>query len=359
MSILDDIYDAVADDEALSRLPAALAREVQARSCVIQLFSPAGRLVNHQFSYFNAEHFEHYVQNELYKFDTWIEIGTRPELFGSTFNCDDFLTPEEFLGSSCYNEIFRSWDDDTARIIGGCFAIEDHVLSLGLHRAFADKTFEVEQLARLQEITGHLRRSYLARQALGRANARADQLMAALDAPLIGIVRADLRGRMVHANCAGQDVLDLADGLVLVGQTITAQAPAVHQRLAEAIRTAALRFGDQGGALLVPRPSGKPPWRVIVAPDKAQTSGCATLLIESSGGGDGLRAHLAKLYDLTRAESEVAELLAEGFAPAEVADQRSVSLDTVRNQIKALLQKTGATRLGGLISLLARTVQTS
>ena len=37
---------------------------------------------------------------------------------------------------------------------------------------------------------------------------------------------------------------------------------------------------------------------------------------------------------------------------------RSVSLDTVRNQIKALLQKTDATRLGELIALLARTIRT-
>jgi DNA-binding CsgD family transcriptional regulator len=43
--------------------------------------------------------------------------------------------------------------------------------------------------------------------------------------------------------------------------------------------------------------------------------------------------------------------------PRSIADRRNVPLDTVRNQIKVLLQKTGATRLGGLIALLARTVR--
>lgn len=64
------------------------------------------------------------------------------------------------------------------------------------------------------------------------------------------------------------------------------------------------------------------------------------------------------LYDLTPAETEVGVLLAQGLTPAEIADRRSVSLDTVRNQIRVLLQKTGATRLGGLIALLARTMHT-
>ena len=358
MSLLDEIYDAVGDDDALARLPAALAREVQARSCVIQLFSPDGRLVDHQFSYFDAGHFEYYTRNELYKFDTWVEIGTRPDVLGAAFNSDDFLDAEEFCRSIFYNELFRTHGDDTARVLGACFSIGDHVLTVGLHRAFGDQAFEDGQLGRLQNVTGHLRRLYLARRALGQANARADQLAAALDAPLIGIIRADLRGQLVHANSAAQDILRLQDGLMLVGQTIAVQAHAVQQRFAEAVRTAALRSGGQGDALMVPRPSGKLPWRVVVAPDEAQASGHATLLIESSGDEGGLRARLAALYGLTRAESEVAVLLAEGLAPTEIAERRSVSLDTVRNQIKALLQKTGATRLGGLIALLARTVRT-
>jgi PAS domain-containing protein len=282
VSILDDIYDAVGDDQALARLPAALAGDVGARSCVIQLFSQDGCLVDLRFNYFTAENVDLYIERELYKFDTWMEIGRRPDLRGTAFNCDDFLSLEEFLRSPCYNEIFRSWGDDTARLIGGCFSIEDHTLTVGLHRGVGDKRFEAGQLCRLQNITGHLRRLYVARQVLGRANARASQLAAALDAPLIGIIRVDLRGRLVHANSAGHDVLRLRDGFALVGQTVAVQAGALQQRFAEAVRTAALRSGGQGDALLVPRPSGEPPWRVVVTPDEAQACGRATLLIESS-----------------------------------------------------------------------------
>jgi DNA-binding CsgD family transcriptional regulator len=98
---------------------------------------------------------------------------------------------------------------------------------------------------------------------------------------------------------------------------------------------------------------------VIVAPDQAYASGGATILIEASGrGNQDLRIHLKALYGLTLAEAEVGAQLAEGFSPAEIAEGRGVSLETVRNQIKALLQKTGENRIGGLIALLARTVRT-
>jgi len=358
MSILDDIYDAVADEDALARLPGALSNELQARSCLVELFSPNGDLVNCSFNNFKPEIFEFYIDNEMYKFDVWIELGKRPTLFNTIVNSDDFFDINTFRQSVMYNEMFRLYGDDTARFLGGCFSVGDHTLVVGLHRALGQETFAPGQISHLQDISAHLRRLFTARQTLGRANARADQMAAALDAPLIGIIRVDLRGRLVHANAAGDDIIRLRDGFALVGQAIVIEAPYAQKRFAEAIRTAALRSGGQGDALLVPRPSGKRPWRVVIAPSDAHACGFATLLIEPAGGDDGLPARLAVLYDLTPAESEVGALLVDGVGPAEIAGRRGVSLETVRNQIKALLQKTGAPRLGALIALLARTVRT-
>jgi len=358
LSILDAIYDAVGDDHAFGRLPAALSTELGSRSCLMHVLTPEGQLAESLFNYWQSEQFKYFVENNLVGLDEWHHFGLEPNMFGRQFNYDDYFSTEHFLRSPIYNEFFRTFGDDTARCLGMATPVEDQVLLVGLHRPARDRPFDRGQLARLQELTGHLRRLVAARAALARGRKTIDQLAAALDAPLIGVIRVDLRGRLVHANVAGQDILSLQDGLVLTGQTIGVQAYVMQQRFAEAIRTAALRTGGQGDALLVPRPSGAPPWRVVVAPDKAQASGHATLLIESSGGEGGLRARLAALYDLTRAESEVAVLLAEGLAPTEIADRRSVSLDTVRNQIKALLQKTGADRLGGLIALMARTLRT-
>ncbi len=357
MSILDNIYDAVSDDDAFARLPAAIAADVGSRSCMMQLLTPEGRLLEHAFNYWQPEQFDYFVKNQLFRLDEWLQFGLTPQFIGRAFNYDDHFSTTHFLNSPLYNEFFRTFGDDTARHMGAMQPIQDRVFVVGLHRPARDRPFDDGQLARFKGLTGHLRRLGTARAALVRGRQTIDELATSLDAPLIGIIRVDQRGRLIHANAAGRDILHLQDGLMLIGQMIAVQAYAVQQQFAEAVRTAALRSGGQGDALLVPRSSSKPPWRVVVVPDEAQASGRATLLIESSGEG-GLRAHLAGLYGLSRAESEVAALLADGLAPTEIADRRSVSLDTVRNQIKALLQKTGASRLGGLIALLARTVRT-
>lgn len=57
-------------------------------------------------------------------------------------------------------------------------------------------------------------------------------------------------------------------------------------------------------------------------------------------------------YDLTSAETSVAILLASGAKPEEIAKRRSVKLDTIRTQIKAIKSKTKAPDLPNLVRLL-------
>lgn len=57
--------------------------------------------------------------------------------------------------------------------------------------------------------------------------------------------------------------------------------------------------------------------------------------------------------DLTSAELEVAEALATGLSPADIAAVRSVSIHTVRNQIKTTMQKCGVSRQAQLVALIA------
>lgn len=48
---------------------------------------------------------------------------------------------------------------------------------------------------------------------------------------------------------------------------------------------------------------------------------------------------IAKLYDLTPAEDAVCNLLVKGMTTNEIAAARSVKVETVRSQIKTLLDK--------------------
>jgi pimeloyl-ACP methyl ester carboxylesterase/DNA-binding CsgD family transcriptional regulator len=62
---------------------------------------------------------------------------------------------------------------------------------------------------------------------------------------------------------------------------------------------------------------------------------------------------LAKAYQLSPAEAEVGLALARGRAPAVIAAQRQVSLNTVRTQIKVLLRKLNAASIPDLVRILS------
>lgn len=66
-------------------------------------------------------------------------------------------------------------------------------------------------------------------------------------------------------------------------------------------------------------------------------------------------ALLGELYPLTAGEAAVAALLASGADLKTIATARGCSVETVRTQVKALFDKTGARRQGELIALLHRT----
>jgi DNA-binding CsgD family transcriptional regulator len=62
------------------------------------------------------------------------------------------------------------------------------------------------------------------------------------------------------------------------------------------------------------------------------------------------------LLKCTQAEAEVAASLLAGLTPTRIAQERRVSLSTVRTQIRALLEVSGTRRVAELIVLLARSL---
>ena len=60
---------------------------------------------------------------------------------------------------------------------------------------------------------------------------------------------------------------------------------------------------------------------------------------------------LQDLYQLTRAEADLVRLLSAGHSLEEVAETRSVTMNTVRSQLKQVFCKTDTSRQGELVHL--------
>lgn len=102
------------------------------------------------------------------------------------------------------------------------------------------------------------------------------------------------------------------------------------------------------------------PLHLIVSPlraDDRQGPPCVAIILRDQGTQTTVNpTFLRQLYGLTRAEARIVVELAKGKRLQEVADELSVSLNTVRNQLKQAFAKTSTNRQSDLVSLVLTTI---
>ena len=64
---------------------------------------------------------------------------------------------------------------------------------------------------------------------------------------------------------------------------------------------------------------------------------------------------LSKAYELTGAESTITQYLVDGWINSDIAEDRNVSIETVKTQIASIMHKTGAKRRTDIVRLALKT----
>jgi DNA-binding CsgD family transcriptional regulator len=173
----------------------------------------------------------------------------------------------------------------------------------------------------------------------------------------------DSVGRIVYMNRSAEEILSSADGLMLRRNKVIATNPTQQSKLrlliGAAIASAQTSPPSPAGAIALERRSGHRPLFVRVLPLRVDLErgqmppGHALLLIaDPDVAVKDPTDFLKDLFSLTTAEIEVAVSLRAGLSLTEIAAARRVSIETVRSQIKSILQKTNTRRQGDLILLL-------
>jgi pSer/pThr/pTyr-binding forkhead associated (FHA) protein/DNA-binding CsgD family transcriptional regulator len=174
-----------------------------------------------------------------------------------------------------------------------------------------------------------------------------------LDTLQIAVVLVSSGGRHVlWANRSARQILNRAEGLSVGPRGLHVADGVAAQRLRHALASETDRGG---GALHVPRPSGRP-LALVTSPLAAGSTPAgpihAVFITDPDAEIEAPAAFLARLYGLTPAESDVAEELLAGRAPDEVAAQLGISIHTARTHVKRILSKTETRRQSELIRLL-------
>lgn len=172
-------------------------------------------------------------------------------------------------------------------------------------------------------------------------------LARALDELDYGIALLGADGEVLHLNHRARQLLDASLALQWSGTRLAASDPQDAATLQEALHAATRR----GLRRLLALGRGAARQSAALVPVEA---GVAALLLGKSQVCEDLSIQcFARNHALTAAETRVLSGLGSGARPTQIAREQGVKLSTVRTQIGAIREKTGADSIGALVRQVA------
>jgi DNA-binding CsgD family transcriptional regulator len=161
-------------------------------------------------------------------------------------------------------------------------------------------------------------------------------------------------------NVRAQRLTAACDGLTVDAARLTAATMAGTRRLRDAVAGAAADRAVEGRRLHLARPSRRAPllvsvlpfWRVGVVVPGAGSARAAIFIKEPDAPVSIDRVTVADAFRLTRRESEIAVMLADGRDLNAIAEALGLSIGTVRFHLKRVFEKTGTHGQGPLVALI-------
>ena len=236
--------------------------------------------------------------------------------------------------------------------------------ALTILRSEASGIVDDEMQRRMALIVPHVRRAVLIGKAIEFKETEAARFAEMLDSLSAGLFLIAPDGRVVHANAAGNDMLDAGDLLHAVHGRLATRDRQADKALHEIF--AASDHGDAGigtkgialpltthdgeryVAHMLPLTSGE---RRHAA--KTYTATVAMFVCKVAMQGPPVPEVIGKLYSLTPAELRVLLAIVDVGGIPEVAAAFGVADSTIRTHVGRLFDKTGTARQADLVKLVA------
>ena len=206
--------------------------------------------------------------------------------------------------------------------------------------------FEEREVLTMERLVPHLQLALKVHRHFSELRAEIGAMREIREGRSVAVFGVDRTGRILWSNASADVVLSGADGLSRVRGVLTA-ATAVD---ALALRTAVAAACDRdegavaGGEVLVSRPSGRLPYRVLVSPCVSSQLGGAKALvlvalpIDVSRESQSLLQHV---LCLTAQQAKVVSLLAQGHEMPAVARKLRIEPSTLRVHLRSIYRTTG------------------
>ena len=265
-------------------------------------------------------------------------------------------TPEELKTSPTYNELFRraQYQDSLAARLDG---LDGSHIAWGLGDPKGPDGWDSSRVGLVRTLLPHIRQFVRIRQALVRAEARAETATTLLDNRRIGVIHLDRYGRVLEANDRARRILIGGDGLSDQDGMSRAKRPEDQSGLDGLVAGALAGGGAASGSMRLGRGSGRPPFVAHVKPGPARPDYAArpvavlVLIVEPGQPRMADPERLAAMLGLTPLEARVAARLAAGQSVGAIAQAMGCTRDAVYWHLKQIFQKHSVSRQVDLVRL--------
>jgi DNA-binding CsgD family transcriptional regulator len=268
----------------------------------------------------------------------------------------DVVTPDEMKRDVFYNECVYANGLKWFAAIG--FFAGRSCWALSMQRTTKQGPFEAEELTALAALSPRLTEVATLSTLIGqRVISDTTDALVRMNQPAIVI---DRRGLVLGTNGAAESLLD--DQLRITNRRIYSCDKTANSRLEALIRRIAItpELADLPVEPFIIRRAQKKPILVRICPVSATArtpflGGRVVLLLSELGA---IRPPapdlLTQAFGLTPAEARLAAQIATGAGTEEAARMLGIARETARNQLKAVLAKTGTHRQGELVAMISR-----
>lgn len=276
----------------------------------------------------------------------------------------DILPEAEWRASQYYRDwcahqgVFHVLACDIATKDGGIYGFR-------VTRPEGAPAFSAEDRAAAKLLLPHLKRAlnlHLSINQDRKVNALYSHAMAQL---MVAAIVLDEHGQVLDCNAMAKGILELGDGLKIVGNQLEASYATDNRKLQRLVREALSDKPTVGliEAMSVSRPSGKVSWGVVVqamSPDQ-WTAGkhrpSVAVFVRDAEGKAHPPVKLAQqLFQLTPAETALAIQLANGLSLEEAGEVLNIRRNTARAHLRSIFSKTGVRRQTELVRIFLNSV---
>ncbi|MBF0428036.1 MAG: helix-turn-helix transcriptional regulator [Magnetococcales bacterium] len=362
LDVVGEIYQAVFDLTQLSRVVERVMHGLASESVILRLQDNQDRSVG--FSIYHGydpswtkAYQEHFRVLDPYP-DTMKKLPTR--IFSG-----DFFMDSNMLKSEYYNDFLRP--QKKYYCMGGhILRNKNYYVQLAFQRGPHSVAFGEHEIDGLNILVPHFQKVLQLNQQFSDLNSQKQITEMALGSLPYGVIIFGEQLKPVYMNHAAEELLNEDFGLRMTSGGLATSVAAESRQLGNLLRQGLQLANGVGGIennglQITPASMDRRPLNAVVIPLRPESRKLGMLpqsprvllflsTLDQSVGCN--RSLLKNLFDLTPAESHLANELAAGRDLEEVADAKGCTRNTVRNQLKAIFAKTGTSRQAELVRLL-------